>query len=348
MRILLADDNPVFLQAVERFLGADSRVRQLYLVRSGAEAIELADREKPDLVLLDWSLPDVKGLWAALRITGLDETAEVWVLSPRDDPEYEQAARAAGAEGCLPRLHLFEKMGPILHNLQQRLGRRSKSPTGLPPARPAALGQEPPQESAGTRAGPPPGGAEDGGAQTVRQALADLEGLWSRQGAGLARIKEALGTESQGPEKVSRSPVGERFIVCRLGSDCCGLPAGQVARVEKKVPYTMLPWDCAPVIGLAVFEGQAIPVLGLQETVQPADAGSGSSRWVILRSGRSLAGLKVDGIDDLISVATSDCWPFPWHPAAGPRSYLTRVGRHKDRFIFLVDVDKIMADLNRA
>jgi CheY-like chemotaxis protein/chemotaxis signal transduction protein len=296
MRILLADDNPVFLQAVERFLVADSRVRQLDAVRSGAEAIELADREKPDLVLLDWSLPDVKGLWAALRITGEDETAEVWLLAPRDDPEYEQAARAAGARGCLPRLQLFERIGPILHNLQQRLGRRSKSPTGLSPV----------------------------------------------------KIKEDLVTECPGPEKVSGSPAREPILVCRLGTECVGLPAGRVARVEKTIPVTVLPGDYAPLSGLAVFEGRAIPVLGLEETVRPAGAGSDSSRWVILRSGRSLAGLKVDGIEDLVLVATSDCWPFPWHPATGPRSYWNRVVRHREHFIFLVDVDKIMADLNRA
>jgi chemotaxis signal transduction protein len=118
--------------------------------------------------------------------------------------------------------------------------------------------------------------------------------------------------------------------------------------VEKTIPVTVLPGDYAPLSGLAVFEGRAIPVLGLEETVRPAGAGSDSIRWVILRSGRSLAGLQVDGIEDLILVATCDCWPFPWHPAAGPRSYLTRVVRYKEHFIFLVDVDKIMADLNRA
>ena len=95
MRILLAEDNPAFLKAMERFLRADPRIRELHLARSGAEAIELAEREKPDLVLLDWALPDLKGLWAALRISGEAGTTAVWLLAPDDKPEYEQAARAA-------------------------------------------------------------------------------------------------------------------------------------------------------------------------------------------------------------------------------------------------------------
>ncbi len=348
MRILLADDNPAFLKAAEHFLRSDSRIRQIHLARSGVEALALADRENPDLVLLDWSLPDLKGLWAALRITGGNETAEVWILAPHDNPEYERAARAAGAEGCLPRLHFTERIGPILQNLQQRIGSRPPQPE-----RPAAAipGEPPLPGKAGEarRNGPPERGpAGEGPApDRSRQAAADLERLCSQHMAELARIKEDLGVSPGGPETASGKAKEELFIVCRLGSEWFGLPAGQVARVEKTAAITFLPPSYRPVIGLAAFAGRALPVLGLQENADPpSGTPPESARLVIVRSGRSLAGLQVDGVEGLTPVASSARWPFPWHPSTGPRSYLNGVTRYKDRFIFLLDVDKIMTDLN--
>ncbi|MBI5584932.1 MAG: chemotaxis protein CheW [Deltaproteobacteria bacterium] len=350
MQILLADNNPDFLQAVARFLRTDARIRQLHLARSGAEAIELADRENPNLVLLDWSLPDLKGLWAALRIMGGAAIAEVWMLAPNDNPEYERAARAAGAAGCLSRRQFTEKIEPILQNLQARQATSEKGCSPAAADQPASPAQPPPGGAAGEyrKAVPPENGPVGAGQSPILKAVRDLERLCSQQRAGLEKIKEDLAAPRRSPETAGREP-GELYLLCRLGADCFGLPAGRVARVEKATAVSALPPEYAPIIGLAVFEGQAVPVISFSAA---GGAGAGSAaeaaRLVILRSGRSLAGLLVEGVAEVIPVAVSAPQPLPWHPAAGPRSYLTRITRHKDRFIFLLDVDKIMANLNSA
>jgi DNA-binding NarL/FixJ family response regulator/chemotaxis signal transduction protein len=354
MQILLADDNPAFLQALERFLRTDSRIRQLHLARSGAEALELVDRKNPDLVLLDWSLSGPDVLTVVRDLGGGAKPAEIWILVPQDHPEYERAARAAGAGGCLSRLQFTEKIEPILQKLQRRIGRRS-------PAEGELLAPTPQESKAGAQAAPtgpagearepelpgerPIGGRPGGG--PVLETLEDLERLCRRHLDGLAKIRGELSAPRREPEPEHREAL-ELFIICRLGAERVGLPARQVARVEKTASITVLPPDYFPLIGLAAYAGKALPVLGLQEEPGPSGASPEPALLVILHSGRSLAGLKVDGIEDLIPLAPSAQTPLPRAPAAGPRSALTRVAYHKERFIFLLDVDKIMANLNGA
>lgn len=116
MHILLADDHPNFQRAAERFLRENLGVRKVSLARTGPEAIELAGRLNPDLVLLALSLPQISGLWAACRIAGGNQTTEVWLLSPQDHPEYDRVARASGAMGSIPKTNFVEKIGAILRN----------------------------------------------------------------------------------------------------------------------------------------------------------------------------------------------------------------------------------------
>lgn len=295
MRILLADEHTGFQQAAERFLRADPRVRDIHFARSGAEAIDLAGQFNPDLALLDFILPQINGLWAALRITAGPGSPEVWMLTPGDNPEYEKAARASGAEGCIPKPDFINKIGPILQNLHQRLAGRSPRDDFIPER----------------------------------------------------NLGESLkGSTRPSPERRDNFPVQERFIICRIGSERFGLQAREVVQVMALVPFTVLPRKYAPLTGILAFEGQAVPVIDLTELrgqggVQDPKA----ARLIVFRSGPLRAGLMVDEIEALIPATNSKVWPFPLNPASTPWPYLNRLIRYKDLFIFLLDMDKIMADL---
>jgi purine-binding chemotaxis protein CheW len=76
----------------------------------------MADRWHPDLILLDRSLPQISGFWAARPLNGGPPPGEVWLLSPRDHPEYDREARAWGAWGCIPKTNFVEKIGAVLRN----------------------------------------------------------------------------------------------------------------------------------------------------------------------------------------------------------------------------------------
>ncbi len=67
MRILVVEDNPVNLELVMQLLEDDY---QLLVARDGAEGLEMALRERPDLILLDLSLPKKSGWEVCQELQG--------------------------------------------------------------------------------------------------------------------------------------------------------------------------------------------------------------------------------------------------------------------------------------
>jgi DNA-binding NarL/FixJ family response regulator len=98
VRVLVIDDHPVYRRGMASLLEASG-----YLVvgegASAAEAVELARRLTPDVVLMDLGLPDASGVDATGRITGADSKVRVVVVTMHDDEGSVRRALAAGAAG---------------------------------------------------------------------------------------------------------------------------------------------------------------------------------------------------------------------------------------------------------
>lgn len=107
VRVLLADDHPLYVDALEALLAAEPAVDVVGRAGDGATAVELARRLRPDVVVLDVEMPILDGI-AAARWIRRDRTADrIVVLTGADDPWLEADARAAGAseflrKGCDP------------------------------------------------------------------------------------------------------------------------------------------------------------------------------------------------------------------------------------------------------
>lgn len=78
-RILLVEDNELNRDMLSRRLGR--RGHEVLLAADGAEGLAAADRERPDLVLLDMSLPVLDGWEAARRLKGRVETAGIPIIA---------------------------------------------------------------------------------------------------------------------------------------------------------------------------------------------------------------------------------------------------------------------------
>ena len=100
MKILLADDHQILREGVRRGLeGAGETV--VGEASNGEEAVEMARAERPDVVLMDLSMPVLDGIEATRQITTENPAVRVLVLSMHDDPTRTRAAIAAGASGYL-------------------------------------------------------------------------------------------------------------------------------------------------------------------------------------------------------------------------------------------------------
>ena len=103
IRVGVADDQPLVRTGLVTMVGAAPDLVVVGEAANGAEAVELARRERPDVVLMDVRMPVLDGIEATVRIAGSPETAGVRVvmLTTFDLDEHVYAALRAGASGFL-------------------------------------------------------------------------------------------------------------------------------------------------------------------------------------------------------------------------------------------------------
>ena len=103
IRVLVADDQALVRGSFRILVDTAPDLTSVGEAASGAEAVELARSEKPDLVLMDIRMPGVDGIEATRQITADPQTAavRVLILTTFDLDEYVFAALRAGASGFL-------------------------------------------------------------------------------------------------------------------------------------------------------------------------------------------------------------------------------------------------------
>jgi DNA-binding NarL/FixJ family response regulator len=99
--VLLADDQPLLRRGFRMILEAEDGVTVAGEAGDGAEAVELAGRVRPDVVLMDIRMPGTDGIEATRRITAAEPGVRVLVLTTFDLDEYAFGALQAGASGFL-------------------------------------------------------------------------------------------------------------------------------------------------------------------------------------------------------------------------------------------------------
>ncbi len=110
LRVLIADDEPLFAEALEVLLGADDRIEVVGRAADGTQAIALARELDPDVVLMDLSMPGVDGFAATEQILAEARRTQVVVLSGSDDPADIAKARDAGAAGYITKDRIAERL----------------------------------------------------------------------------------------------------------------------------------------------------------------------------------------------------------------------------------------------
>ncbi len=101
IRVLLADDQALVRGGFQMILSAQPEIEVVGEADSGREAIDLANRLAPDVILMDVRMPNIDGLEATRRLVELGTTARIVILTTFDLDEYVYAAIRAGASGFL-------------------------------------------------------------------------------------------------------------------------------------------------------------------------------------------------------------------------------------------------------
>jgi DNA-binding NarL/FixJ family response regulator len=110
--VLIADDERLFVDALELILAADERIEVVGRALDGRQAIALARELDPDVVLMDLSMPGIDGFDAIAAIVGDKASRRVVVLSGSADPGDIEKARAAGAFGYLMKDRIADELVP--------------------------------------------------------------------------------------------------------------------------------------------------------------------------------------------------------------------------------------------
>ena len=104
LRVLIADDHPVFRHGVRAMLEPGRTRRSWARPTTGAEAVALADRLQPDVVLMDLRMPGMNGIEATRRIVAASPSVRVLVVTMfEDDASVFSSIRAGYAKACAVR-----------------------------------------------------------------------------------------------------------------------------------------------------------------------------------------------------------------------------------------------------
>lgn len=101
LRIILADDHTILRNGLRLLLERQPDLAVIGEAGNGREAIDLAEREQPDVVIMDIAMPVLNGIEAAQRISSAHPRTAIIILSVHSDEAYILRALKAGARGYL-------------------------------------------------------------------------------------------------------------------------------------------------------------------------------------------------------------------------------------------------------
>lgn len=101
IRVIIADDHAVVRAGLRAVLGSAKDIEVIGEAKTGLEAVTMAERYKPDVVIMDLGMPDMDGTAATKEIVAKGLEARVLVLTMQSEEDYLVPLMQAGAAGYL-------------------------------------------------------------------------------------------------------------------------------------------------------------------------------------------------------------------------------------------------------
>jgi DNA-binding NarL/FixJ family response regulator len=117
LKLLIVDDNELFVSALDGLLGKEASVRVVARAPNGKAAAELAAALRPDVVLMDLSMPLMDGFEATEKILADSPGTAVVVLTGSDDPADHERAQSVGAAGYVTKDRILVELLETIHSV---------------------------------------------------------------------------------------------------------------------------------------------------------------------------------------------------------------------------------------
>ena len=114
VRIVIADDHQLMREGLSSLLSQQADIRVVGEAINGREAVQLAERENPDEVVMDVSMPDLNGIDATRQILSRSPRTRVIALSMHSDRQFVAEMFRAGARGYLLKDSAFEELASAI------------------------------------------------------------------------------------------------------------------------------------------------------------------------------------------------------------------------------------------
>jgi DNA-binding NarL/FixJ family response regulator len=116
-RILIADDHRIMREGLRALLGNQASIAVVGEAEDGRKAVELAARLRPDIVIMDLTMPGLNGIEATRQIVAANPGTKVIALSIHSDRRFVQQMFEAGATGYLLKEGAFEELARAIHTV---------------------------------------------------------------------------------------------------------------------------------------------------------------------------------------------------------------------------------------
>ena len=99
--MVLAEDNTTFRKSLKSLIEGEGDIEVVGQAKNGLQAVRLAEKLRPEVVVTDIAMPIMNGLEATRQIVKQSQSTRVLVLSAHSEPEYIKQAVQSGASGYL-------------------------------------------------------------------------------------------------------------------------------------------------------------------------------------------------------------------------------------------------------